>query len=204
MRKSNLKRNHAPFDEVVTRYRTFMKRIIEAERVIELVQEKRDIAESVLLRLCAHWERFVDEHIVDCVNCDSSRLAEHFGVSIPKHPSWNLCHALIIGDGYTDFRGFGDLKGYSKRVLPDVSNPFLSVTTAQAKRIDEVYRIRNYLAHYSKKARASLHALYKTEYQMERFLEPGQFLLAYNARRLWVYFDAFEGASGEMLNWCDK
>ncbi len=33
---------------------------------------------------------------------------------------------------------------------------------------------------------------------MERFLEPGQFVLAYNAQRLWVYFDAFEGASNDM------
>ena len=34
--------------------------------------------------------------------------------------------------------------------------------------------------------------------EMRRFLEPGQFLLAYEASRLWVYFDAFESASTNM------
>ena len=42
------------------------------------------------------------------------------------------------------------------------------------------------------------HDLYKNKYDMDRFLEPGQFLLAYNSRRLWAYFDAFEGASNDM------
>lgn len=204
MRKSNLKRNHQPFDDAVSRYRAFMEKIIGAQRVISTAQEKRDVAESVLRRLCANWENFVDEHIVDCVNCDPSQLSEHFGVSIPKHPTWDLCHALIIGDGYTDFRSFGDLKGKSKRLIPDDSNPFLAVTTTQAKRIDEVYKIRNYLAHYSKKSRASLFHVYQAEYKMTRFMEPGQFLLAYDARRLWMYFDSFASASKEMLAWCDS
>jgi hypothetical protein len=203
VRKSDLKRNHQPFDDAIGRYRSFMQKIIDAQRVIGTAQEKRDVAESVLLRLCANWESFVDEHIVDCVNCDPSNLSEHFGVGIPKHPSWDLCHALVIGDGYTDFRSFGDLKGQSKKLLPEDSNPFLAVTTAQAKRIDEVYRIRNYLAHYSKKSRASLMNLYRTEYGMTRFLEPGKFLLGYKARRLWVYFDAFVAASADMRAWCD-
>ncbi len=203
MRKSDLKKNHAPFDDAIVRYRTFMEKIIGAQRVISTAQEKRDVAESVLLRLCAHWESFVDEHIVDCVNRDPSKLSGHFGVTIPRHPSWDLCHALVIGDGYTDFRSFGDLKGTSKRLLPEESNPFLVVTAAQAKRIDEVYRIRNYLAHYSKKSRGSLLSLYQAEYGMKRFQEPGQFLLAYEARRLWTYFDAFAAASKEMLAWCD-
>lgn len=37
---------------------------------------------------------------------------------------------------------------------------------------------------------------------MNKFLEPGHFIIAYNAKRLWAYFDAFEGASTEMLEWC--
>ncbi len=41
----------------------------------------------------------------------------------------------------------------------------------------------------------------KNKYDMDRFLEPGQFLLAYNSQRLWAYFDAFEGASSDMKAW---
>lgn len=87
MRKSNLKKNHVPFDAALVRYRAFMDKIINAQRVISTTEEKRDIAESVLLRLCAYWERFVDEHLVDCVNCDHTQLSKHFSVSLPENPS---------------------------------------------------------------------------------------------------------------------
>ena len=194
MRKADLKKNHVPFDAAVARYRGFLDKIINAERVVSTAEEKRDVAESVLLRLCAHWEAFIDEHLVDCVNRDHTKLSEHFSVSIPENPSWDLCHALIIGDSYTDFRSFGDLKGHSKKILPDDSNPFLQNSRTHTEKIDDVYKIRNYLSHYSTASRRALMQVYRTKYGMKRFLEPGQFLLAYSAKRLWSYFDAFKGA----------
>lgn len=179
-----------------------MQRIIVAQRVISSAQEKRDLAESVLLRLCANWESFVDEHLVDCVNVDHSKLEDFLGVPIAAHPGKNLCTALIFGGGYRDFASFGQLKGFTKKLLPTSSNPFLEVTPTQSKRIDEVYTIRNYLSHYSARSKRALRYLYRVEYDVSRFQEPGQFLLAYKARRLWSYFDAFEGASRRMHDWC--
>ena len=202
MRTADLRKNHEWLDASITRYRSFLERIISAQRVISSPEEKRDIAESVLLRLCANWEYFVDEHLVGCVNVDPSQLGEFLGVSLPSHPSKSLCTALIFGDGYRDFHSFNALKDFSKKLLPKGSNPFLAVTKTHAKRIDEVYAIRNYLSHYSAKARRSLHRMYKDKHGMTRFLEPGQFLLAYNAKRLWTYFDAFEGASTKMKASC--
>ncbi len=201
MNKSDLRKNHEFFDAAIARYRTFMDKITNAQRVISTAQEKRDIAESVMLRLCAHWEYFVDEHLVDCVNCDHSLLADFVGTSIPSNPSKSLCQALIFGDGYRDFRSFGDLKGFTKRILPDSSNPFLEIKRSHAEKIDEIYKIRNYLSHYSGKAARSLRKMYEDKYQLDRFYEPGFFLLAYSGQRLWAYFDAFEGASGNMKAW---
>jgi hypothetical protein len=178
-----------------------MRKILGAQRVVSSAQEKRDIAESVVLRLCANWESFVDEHLVDCINVDHSQLSEHFGVTIPPNPSKGLCHALLFGGSYRDFKSFGDLKSFSKKIMPDASNPFLVITPAQSKRIDEAYKIRNYLSHYSSIGRRSLMRVYREEYGMTRFLEPGQCLLAYRGRRLWVYFDAFEAASDAMKAW---
>ena len=43
----------------------------------------------------------------------------------------------------------GELVGFSKKLLPKESNPFLKITQGQKKKIDEFYKIRNYLAHYS-------------------------------------------------------
>ena len=202
MRKADLPNNHQSFDDSLQRYRAFMDKIVKAQRVVASSADKRDLAESVLLRLCAHWEGFIDEHLADCVNRDHSMLTEFFGVSIPKHPSKNLCQALLFGDTYRDFQSFGALKGFSKKVLPKASNPFLVVSEAHGRRIDEVYKIRNYLSHYSSKGRRALMAMYRKEYEMDRWLEPGQFLLAYKARRLWSYFNAFEGASADMKAWC--
>ena len=201
MRKSDLRRNHDPFDDALERYRGFIGKVIDAQRVIGTPQEKKDVAESVLLRLCANWERFIDEHLVDCVNRDPSKLSSFLGVKIPGQPSKDLCHALLFGDQYRDFLSFGALKGFTKKLLPTDSNPFLEVSTAHAKKIDEVYKIRNYLSHYSAKSRRVLLAMYRKQYEMDRFLEPGQFLLSYRARRLWRYFDAFEGASTDMKKW---
>lgn len=201
MRKADLAKNHVGYDAAITRYREFMRRILQNNQVVANDMEKRDIAESVLLRLCAYWEWFVDEQLADCINVDHSKLSQYFGVSLPNNPSKGLCEALLIGGRYLDFRSFGDLKGHSKKILPDKSNPFLAITKNRAKRLDEAYLIRNYLAHYSSLAKRSLHEMYRREYQMTNFIEPGQFLLAYGARRLNVYFDAFEGASTDMKNW---
>jgi hypothetical protein len=201
MRKADLKKNHIALDTAIARYRTFMEKIVGAQRVVASAQEKRDLAESIVLRLCANWESFVDNHLVDCINRDWSKLSEFFGVTVPNHPSAGLCWALLFGDSYRDFRSYGDLKGFSKKILVENSNPFLAVTTKQSARIDEVYKMRNYLSHLSGKSRRALNEMYKTSYKMQRFLEPGQFLLAYDASRLWMYFDVFEGASTSMKNW---
>ena len=204
MRKADLLANHVPYDDAVSRYRAFIAKIIDAQRVIKTAREKRDLAESVLLRLCAHWERFVDEHLVDCVNCDPSRLSQYLGVTIPKHPTRDLCEGLIFAGGYKDFKDTGALVGYAKKILPEESNPFLALSRTHRKRIDEVYAIRNYLSHYSKRSRRALHDVYKSEYDMKRFIEPGQFLLAYDGKRIWSYFDAFDGASVDLYNfWMD-
>jgi len=201
MRKADLEKNHILFDQAVARYRRFMQKIINAQRVVGGAQEKRDIAESVLIRLCANWESFVDSHLVGCVNRDHRKLSRFFGVTISSNPTWDMCHALIFGEKYRDFHSFGDLKGFTKKILPEKSNPFLNISAAHTKKIDEVYSIRNYLSHYSANSKRSLFTIYKETYQMKRFLEPGKFVLAYQARRLWKYFDAFEGASEDMRHW---
>jgi len=202
MRKASLVKNHEKFDQALLRYRTFMKKIIDAQRVVSTPIEKRDVAESIILRLCANWESFVDEHLIDCINVDHSKLSEYFNVRIPANPSKELCQALLFGQkGYTDFRSFGELKGFSKKILSDDSNPFLEITTPNANNIDEVYKIRNYLSHYSISAKQALRKLYKDKYDMDRFLEPGQFILAYESQRLWKYFDTFEVVSKKMKRW---
>ena len=204
MRKADLRQNHRLLEDNINRYREFLERVIKAKNVIKTPQEKRDIAESVLLRLCANWERFLEEHLIDCVNVNPSGLDKFLGVPVPAHPSKNLCAALIFSDKYRSFASFDELKGFSRKLLPDDSNPFLEVTATQKKHINEVYKIRNYLSHYSSKSKRLLQNMYSKEYGLSSFLQPGHFLLAHDARRLWNYFKAFEGASDRMKAWCER
>ena len=116
MRKSDLRKNHERFSNAVGRYRSFMHKVVNAK---SSAAEKRDLAESVLLRLCAQWEAFVDEHLVDCVNRDHSKLSSFFGATIPKNPTKELCQVLLYGDRYRDFRSVGELKRFSRKIMPD-------------------------------------------------------------------------------------
>lgn len=187
MRKADLTKNHGSFDDAIDRYRGFMHKVVCAQRVIRTQTEKQDVAESILLRLTANWERFVDEHLIDCVNVDHSQLNDFLGVTIPRHPSRSVCEAVLFGGRYRDFRSFGDLKGFTKKVLPKRSNPFLAISSGHALKMDEAFKIRNYLAHYSAASRRALKRLYDEPYKLKRFEEPGRFLLANNAKRLWSY-----------------
>lgn len=201
MRKSDLKARHSSFDQALARYRSFSEKIISAQRVIGTPAEKRDLAESVVLRLVANWESFVDEHLVACVNRDHSRLNFFLGVTVPSHPDMNLCRALIFGEGYRDFQSVGALIGFSRKLLPTASNPFEAISKSHRIKIDDIYKVRNYLAHYSAKSRRILWDMYKTRYKYQRWIEPGRFLLGNGGARLWECFDAFEGASADMKAW---
>lgn len=198
MRKADLLRNHETFEAALARYRVFAEKVIQAQRVISTAAEKRDLAESTLLRVCAQWERFVDEHIVDCVNRDHSKLREYFSVAIPPNPSWDLCHALIIGAKYLDFRSIGDLINFTRKILPDASNPFRKIADGERRMIDETFKVRNYLSHYSYASWRALKKVYGEQYGMKRFLEPGAFLLADQGSRLLAYIGAFQSASTAM------
>lgn len=201
MRKSDLKARHASFDEAVNRYRSFSEKILNAQRIIGTSAEKRDLAESVILRLVANWESFVDEHLVACVNRDHSRLHLFLGVNVPAHPDMNLCRALIFGDGYRDFQSMGALIGFSRKLLPIQSSPFEAISKSHRTKIDDIYKVRNYLAHYSAKSKRVLWDMYKKRYKYQRWIEPGRFLLATGGKRLWECFDAFAGASTDMKAW---
>lgn len=87
MRKADLIARHDGFRSYVDWYRDFLNRVTSAQRVLQSAEDKREIAEMIVLRLCAHWEYYIDELLVAAINRDHSQLSEHFGVSIPPHPS---------------------------------------------------------------------------------------------------------------------
>jgi len=201
MRKCDLAVNHRNLDGAINWYRALTEKVVDARRVISAVDEKRNIAESTLIRVLANWESFVDEQLIDCINIDTSKLSDFLGVPMPAHVTKNMCEAILFGGGYRDFASYGALKGFSKKILPDTSNPFINVHSSRTSAIDEMYKIRNYLAHYSSVSRRGLMRMYEEKYGYTKFIEPGRFLLRNSGHMMWHYLDMLEAASQDMKDW---
>ncbi len=194
MRKADLGKNHEWFEGGIRRHEDFSKRLLNAQRVVRK-QDKREIAEATLLKLCALWESFVDHELLDCLNINSTKLSKYLDVKLPRNLNRKLCQAILFREGYLDFKNVGSLKGFAKNILPPDANPFRNIDKPTAEKIDEMFVVRNYLSHRSFAAKRSLTKMYRKKYKMKYFREPGTFLLARNAKRLVAYIEALKKAS---------
>src|SRR3990170_2242080 len=196
MRKADLQKNHQWFEGVLDRYRDFSGRLLRARRNVRR-QDKKEIVEATALKLCAYWESFVDQELLDCVNINSSKLAEWLDVK-PTNLNIEMSRAILFREGYLDFKSVGALKAFAKRVLAQDVNPFRLIQPSTAIKIDELFVIRNYLVHRSFAAKRSLRKMYRRNYRMRYFREPGTFLVAHGGRRLDTYRRALVDASQRM------
>jgi hypothetical protein len=200
MRKADLAKNHDEFEKDMDWYIDFLNRMLGAKRVVNYY-DKLEILESLVIRLCAIWEAFIEGEMIDCLNIDCcSRYGEELQLKIPENPNKDLCEAILVGSGYLDFKSVADIKSKAKKALPDEVNPFnLIRTNPTAKRIDELYIMRNYLSHYSGKSRRALMKMYQQNpWRLKNFREPGDFLFAYRGKRLIQYIEALLDASEQM------
>ena len=203
MRKSSFQKNHDDFEETLDWYRDFIARIVGAQRVIRYKYEKTELVEALVLRIAALWETLVLEDLVDSLNRDPSKYAAETGLRLRRHLSRDECEAIIVGDGYRDFRSVDSAIDFAKKHLADAHNPFKLVPKHTIRPINEFCgTVRNYLSHYSSFARRRYHRMLTNQYGLKRMREPGDFLLATNKKsknlRLVDYFGAFEAASVEM------
>jgi len=197
MRKADLEKNHDWFEEDMAWLTYYLGRMITARRVVRAT-DKIEIVESSIIRICALWEAFVEEELIDCLNLDCSKFSEQLKLDLPKHLNRSLCEAILIGHRYLDFKSVDDIKSLARKFLADDVNPFRLIKAPTAKKIDEVYTIRNYLSHYGGHARRRLQRMYNESYHLKKFRQPGDFLLSYQGKRLVAYIDAFLAASKQM------
>jgi len=179
-----------------------LMKIESARRVVKSVQEKRSIFEAFVLSICANWEVLVEELLIDCLNHDPSKYREYTGFKLPRHLSRDTCKAVLIGIGYLDFKSIEQLKDMSKNILAPECNPFAGIPTSNGNKINEFFKIRNYLAHRSYAAKRALLNVYKSRYNLKTFVEPGVFLLADDKRqkipRIGVYINNFKNTANAM------
>ena len=163
MRKADLTKNHDWFEQELIRVYDFLNRVKEPKLVIKGLLDKYDpyeITESSIVRICAIWESFVEEELVDCLNLDCSKFSEYLRLDLPKDMNKNMCSAILLGDRYLDF-GIDNIKHRADQVLCDVNNPFKLIDKKTCDKIKEVYIIRNYLSHLSRKSQWALRQMYE-------------------------------------------
>ena len=73
-------------------------------------------------------------------------------------------------------RNVGDARRVARQVL--VVNPFPAIPKGARKKIDELIVMRNYLSHYSGRAKRALQRVYTDTYMLSTFRRPGEFLYA--------------------------
>lgn len=168
-------------------------------------EQKVELVEALAMKVCAIWSICAEDLLIDCLNKNSEQYADFMGVSrMPKHIPRTLCEFMINGIGFFDFKNVDDLKKKAKDILIDQNNPFKDITPADRKKIDELFTMRNYVAHYSIMSGRRLGKIYRNTYHMKNFVEPGYFLLAIaigkapKKPRFHGYLDAMRSASNAM------
>lgn len=160
MRKSSFQVTFEHFDSNMAWDSIFLMRIEKARSVVKSADEKRSVFEAYVFSICTNWEILVETLLIDSLNKDTTAYREFTGFEIPKNLSRETCKAIILGTGYVDFRSIGELIRRANNILVSHCNPFRAIPRPNARKIDEFYKLRNYVAHYSESAKRSLEKMY--------------------------------------------
>ncbi len=173
------------YDKIIKHHKNF-------EREIELLikygleilknenkkkEEKAMLIESLLLRSCAYWESFIEEEIVYLTDLDTKSLVYKMGLPEKTKLNLKLIRALIFSDTYKNFFNISNSLNNLKKIITEEYNLFLEITPEQRSKIDFIYKLRNYLSHYSQYSKKQLISVLRIKYEYKRFQEPGLFLM---------------------------
>lgn len=161
------------------------------------VNEINSIEEAFLVKHLAEWETFIINIITYCVAIDTSQIAAYLDIELPKRLSFENASAIVNGLSYLSISSSSELKGLAKKIISKNNNPFEQFQMKFLNQIDEVYALRNYVAHKSRKSKTSLLKMYNKRYNIKNFIKPGQFLSekitdnSGNYSRSFLYYGAF-------------
>lgn len=178
--------NHKEFEERIEKILQYAEEIIIdlpfQQQKFE-IQEKHLILESLILRVCALWEKFLETELILVVGYDPSKLIGEMNIRNITKLNLSLIRAILFSDVFRDFHDIERSKSFFKKYIVNGYNCFNKISSKQVKKIQFIYIIRNYLSHYSEFAKRKLFESYKKEYGLSRFLEPGQFLFVNKGER---------------------
>ena len=181
MNKKIILRNHKNLEENLERIIKYGLEIIKPSRTSPYIDIDKDeraiIIEGLFLRACAVWEKFLETEVVLLAYMDTTRLLDEFQLPMQTGLSQKVIKSMIFSNLFRDFNDIERSKGLFRAFIVDDYNLFESLTTDQLKKIGIVYKLRNYIAHYSEFAKKKLLQEYAKTYKISKFKEPGSFLI---------------------------
>lgn len=139
---------------------------------------KSEILEAYVLKIHVTWEVFAEDLLVYCLGRNTTQYGLHTGTQLPRVLPVGVCKGLVSGLGFFDIKGSSHLRRISKDILVPIFNPFKKITKDARAKIDEFYKLRNYIAHQSYRAKRTLTRMYENSYQRKTFIESSKFLSA--------------------------
>ena len=204
MSKTKILQNHGEFEDDIESIMRYGLMVINAKwpgkTKKEAKKEKSMLLESLLLRSCARWESFVENEMVLLVSMKPKKLNQVMELPLDTKLSIRLTRALLFSDTYRSFYDIDRSKGTFRKFIEDEYNLFDQIGGDRAKKMNFIYRIRNYLSHYSAFSRRKLLSAYKEIYGYRNFLEPGSFLLKQRGMHFEKLVHNFKLVSKSMLN----
>lgn len=180
-------KHHTNFEETIEQLIKYGLEILEDEK--RKKEEKAMLTESLLLRSCAYWESFIEKEIVFLTDLDTTYLITKMGLPENTKLNLKLIRALIFSDTYKNFYNISNSINTLKKIITIEHNLFLEITHEQRNKIDFIYKLRNYLSHYSQYSKKQLFSALRKNYKYKRFQEPGLFLMKKKDGKKGRYFE---------------
>ncbi|MBI9036470.1 MAG: hypothetical protein JEZ03_18590 [Bacteroidales bacterium] len=134
------------------------------------------IEEAFLIKHVAEWEIFIQNIFAYCIAIDTTAICNHLELDLSKKISFDNAYAILNGLNFFTATSTSELKGLAKKIITEKNNPFTQFDKTVLNNVDEVYILRNYIAHKSKKSKQRLQKMYKDRYRLTDFQNPGHFL----------------------------
>jgi len=136
--------------------------------------------------------------VIFCTLLDTKNIKAEFGLTPNTRLTAELVRAIIFSDRYRDLHDLERTKGFYKKILCERYNLLLNVSKDQINKISFIYKIRNYLSHYSTFSKKTLIEGYMGLYKQNNFQKPGLFLNHGKGDRFMKLLSAFKMASINM------
>lgn len=177
----SIRKNHLDFEENIKELITYGIGLIiddfnKTKNKISR-KEKTILIESLLLRSCAYWEKFIEKDIILLIDLEKDKFIKYYELTPKTNLNLKMIRAILYGDKYLDFHDIKHYKSLFSKIIVDKYNSFKRINCEQMKKIKISYTLRNYLSHYSEYSKKILFKMYKNNYTYRYFQEPGLFLL---------------------------